>query len=98
MRVFTFSIVVSFILSTYCPAQKNEVTLGIGAISASNQQIRQTGIACVTQSCIGVALSSANTGVAISTSYSRELFTVRRAYLNAEFPFFGVPGRDLTIS
>jgi hypothetical protein len=91
--------IVLFAFSTFALAQKNEISLGVGAVVTGDQQT-SFEIACSAPliTCPpGFTLNTSTaTGVGLEGSYTRRLFDFGRVSLGAEFPVLGIPSRDLT--
>jgi hypothetical protein len=87
-----------FAVSTFALAQKNEVSLSVGAVATPDQQIVEIGLTCPVgfPNCGGPLNTSTSTGVAFAGSYTRQLFNFHIASLGVEFPIVGVPSRDET--
>ena len=99
---FKIAGVVSFLLavSTLALAQKNEVSVSVGAMATSDQQTRLLGITCPVgfPNCAGPVTASTDTGVAFEGDYVRQIFNLHLASIGAEFPIVGVPHRDVTMT
>lgn len=88
------------IISIFCCsipsfAQKNEVSLSIGAMHSSDQTITLVGITCPINVNCSPATTSPSTGVALEGNYARELISFGAGSLDVELPLVGVPGRDV---
>jgi len=97
---FKIAGVVSLLLafSTVALAQKNEVSLSVGAVTTSDQKAQLLGVTCPVgvPNCAGPFTTSTSTGVAFEGNYSRQIFNFHLASVGVEFPLLGVPSRDLT--
>lgn len=99
---FKIAGVVGFFLavSTVTLAQKNEVSISVGAVATSDQQTQFLGITCPVNfpTCAGPFHFSTSTGVAFEGDYTRQIFNFHVASVGAEFPLLGVPSRDVNTS
>ena len=87
-------IVLLFALSPFVLAQKNEVSLSVGALATSDQQ----AFACFINipTCNGPFNIHFSTTVALEGDYVRQVFNFRLASVGAEFPILGVPSQEVT--
>jgi hypothetical protein len=84
--------------SIFAAAQKNEVSVSVGAIATSDQTIQLQGVTCPVgvPDCAGPFTTSTSTSVAFEGDYVRQIFNFHLASVGAEFPILGVPSRDVT--
>ena len=87
-------IVLLFALSPFALAQKNEVSLSVGALATSDQQAFTCFLNIST--CNGPFNIHFSTTVALEGDYVRQVFNFRLASVGAEFPIVGVPSQEVT--
>ena len=93
-------VVLLFAFSTLALAQKNEVSVSVGAVATSDQQTQFLGIICPFNfpTCAGPFHFNTSTGVAFEGNYARQIFNFHLASVGVEFPLLGVPSRDVNTS
>jgi hypothetical protein len=79
-------------------AQKNEVSLSVGAMHSSDQTETLTGIVCILELTCSPLNTSTSNGVAFEGSYARQLFSFGGTSLDFELPLVGVPERDVKVA
>ena len=95
------AIFLCIVLSTFCHAQANELSLTLGGMRSSDQS---TTLPPLPLPCpIGIAncnlvTTSTSTGFAIEGAFTRRLFGLDALSLGLELPLVEVPGRDVTIN
>jgi len=98
-KIAGFIVLFLFAFSSLTPAQKNEVSLSVGAVATSDQQTTFGGLTCPINfpNCNGPFTTRFSTNVALEGAYTREIFNFHVASLGAEFPIVGVPHQDVTL-
>lgn len=91
-----FILILAF--SIFASAQKNEVSLSVGAMATSDQQTQLQGVTCPVgvPDCAGPFTTSIGTSVAFEGDYVRQIFNFRLVSVGVEFPLVGVPHQDAT--
>src|SRR5215469_7222398 len=86
------------VLSTFAFAQKNEVSVSVGALATSDQQTTVVGLVCVigNPNCGGPFNNHTSTNAGFEGDYVRQIFNFHIASIGAEFPLLGVPNQNLT--
>lgn len=89
---------VSVVLSTLCLAQKNELSLTLGAMTASDQSATLPPLPCPVGVNCNQINTSTSTGFAIEGAFTRQLFGLEALSFDLELPLISVPGRDITVA
>lgn len=86
-------------VSTVALAQKNEVSLSVGALATSDQTIQLQAVPqcpAIVPNCAGPFTTSTSTGVTVEGDYVRRILNFHIASVGAEFPVVYAPSRDGT--
>lgn len=79
-------------------AQKNEISLSMGAVTTSDQQLRFIPASCPfgITSCTATFNINTNTGLGLQGNYTRQIISFGAVSIGAEFPLVGIPSRHQT--
>jgi hypothetical protein len=90
-----FLVVLTFVLSTFTLAQRNDISFSVGGLLSSDQTVTPVGITCpIGVTCGGIS-ATLNNGAAFEGVFEHHLFGSRLASIGLELPLLGAPGRDL---
>lgn len=87
-------VIFCFVFSIFTQAQKNEISLSVGALTTFQNAGPNPAFSCILGGICAALGSSTSTGVALEGNYARRLINFRAASLDLELPVLGAPARD----